>query len=278
MNEIKPDHTQSTASYVGRHGLRAAWAVMTHRSFSWFKVFIAREHRTVVVLNPKVGTTTFRNVVQRAYREVLGHRNLSNGLYRSIKKAREFPIPPPWDYIHAFSHSEQYNFYCFVRNPYSRLKSAWLDKLALGHETAYPPSIRGKVISRIRHFARDHDLPGQEEGSAVPFATFVAYVAAPTTGKRNHHWDEQYSILLMDCILYSQVFKMETQFAEGTKQILARLGVPESWTEEVLAKPINQSPKITQEVYTAELAAQVQRAFARDFAVLGYDADSWRGM
>lgn len=278
MSELKPDYTQGAESYVGRHRLRGAWAVMSHQHFSWFKVFIAPEHRTVVVLNPKVGTSTFRYLVQRAYREVLGRKNLSNGVYRLIKKAREFPIPPVWVYVHAFSHPEQYNFYCFVRNPYARLKSAWLDKLAIGHETAYPPSIRHTVIARIRRFARDHNLPGQEEGSAVPFATFVSYVVTHREGKQNHHWNEQYSILLMDCIGYSQIFKMETQFAEGTKQILARLGVPESWTEDVLAKPINRSPKIVQEVYTAELAAQVHRAFARDFAALGYHADSWRGL
>lgn len=259
-------------------GLRGAWGIITHRHFSPFKMFIAREHRTVVVLNPKVGSTSFRHVLQRAYREILGRKHMSNSCYRLFKKARDFPFSPPCDYLHAFSHPEEYTFYCFVRNPYARLKSAWNDKLAWGHESEYPPSVRGEVISHIRRFAADHDLPGQENGTGIPFSTFVAYVSTQETGKQNHHWDEQYSVLLMNRIQYSQIFKMESQFVDGTKVVLAQIGIPESWTEGALANPFNESRKATEQLYTPDLAAKVQFAFARDFSTLGYEVDSWKGI
>jgi hypothetical protein len=275
MNPLSP---QTAPQNLQPPGLQGALAVMTRRHFSPFRVFIARENRTVVILNPKVGTTSFRHVVQRAYREVLGRKDMSQGRYKLFRKARQFPFPPLRDYVHAFAHPEHYNFYCFVRNPYARIKSAWVDKLAFGHDSEYPPSIRDEVIVDLRRFARKHNLPGGENNSAVPFATFVAYIEAEETGKRNHHWDEQYSILFMDRIPYTQIFKMEGQFAEGMTHILLRLGVPESWASEVLAKPQNESRKINEAVFNEDFAARIQRIFARDFDALGYDTDSWRGM
>jgi len=275
MNPVAP----TTLSQVAvSPGVRSAWGVLTHRHFSPFKVFIARRHRTVVVLNPKVGSTSFRYVVQKAYREVLGRKHMSNVCYRMFKKAREFPFCAPHDYLHVFSHPEEYTFYCFVRNPYARLKSAWSDKFAWGHETEYPPSIRGRVIDGIRSFARERGLPGQEAGTAIPFSTFVTFVSSQETGKQNHHWDEQYSVLLMDRIHYAQIFKMETQFVEGTKKVLSQLGVAEAWTEATLANPCNESRKCTEELFTPTLAAKVQRSFARDFSTLDYAPDSWQGL
>ena len=259
-------------------GFRGALTLMLRPHFSPFRIFIARQQRTVVVLNPKVGTTSFRYVVGRAYREVFGRKDLSNGRYKLFPKARQFPFPPLRDYLHAFSHPDHYQFYCFVRNPYARLKSAWGDKLAFGHESGYPPSIRGKIVEDIQHFAREKGLPGGQTETALPFSTFVAYIEAQQTGKRNHHWDEQYSILFMDIIRYSQIFKMENEFALGMKVVLARLKVPEPWIEEALAQPRNESRKVNEAVFTPELAIRVQHIFEKDFSAFGYDTNSWQGM
>ena len=257
--------------------LRRVRAIITHPHFSPYKVLVARQQRTVVILNPKVGTTSFRHLITRAYQEVLGHRDPSDGHYKPIKKARQFPFASLRDYYHAFSHPEEYDFYCFVRNPYSRLKSAWVDKFAFGHQTGYPRSIRGKLIRQLRHFARSHDLAGGDKNSQVPFTTFVDYVAAQETGKRNHHWDAQHSVLMMDRIHYSQIFKMETQFAPGMTTIFARLGITEGWISEAMEKPQNESRKITESIFTPELAEQTRRIYARDFALFDYDVDSWKG-
>ncbi|HYE75233.1 MAG TPA: sulfotransferase family 2 domain-containing protein [Blastocatellia bacterium] len=257
-------------------GLHDAFTIMTRRHFSPFKVFLSREHHTVVVLNPKVGSTTFRNITQRAYREVLGRKNLSGGCYRLFKNAHKFPIAPLSDYAHAFSHPHDYKFYCFVRNPYARLKSAWQDKLAFGHVSGYPRSIRGKLVADIRRFARQQDLPGQKEDTAIPFSTFVNYIDSQEAGRRNHHWDEQYSVLLMDHISYTQVFKMETQFNEGVKHVFGSIGIPENWIEGALSERCNHCQQAAEGVFDEQLASSAQRIFARDFSTFSYDVESWR--
>ena len=40
-----------------------AWRVFRNRHFSLFKTYVNRERRTVVVLNPKVGTKSFRQAL-----------------------------------------------------------------------------------------------------------------------------------------------------------------------------------------------------------------------
>jgi len=257
--------------------LRRVRAIITHHHFSPYKVLVARQQRTVVILNPKVGTTSFRYLITRAYQEVLGHRDPSDNHYKPIKKARQFPFAPLRDYYHAFSHSEEYDFYCFVRNPYARLKSAWVDKFAFGHETGYPRSIRGKLIRGLRHFARSHNLPGGERNSPMPFSTFVNYIDAQETGKRNHHWDAQHAVLMMDRLYYAQIFKMETQFTQGMTTIFTRLGIAEDWINEAMEKPQNESRKISDSIFTPELAEQARRIYARDFELFDYDVDSWKG-
>ena len=263
--------------------VRRALRVIACRQFSPFKVFVAREHGVVVVLSPKVGTTTFRHVMRRAYCELLGRQDASDGRYKLFRKARQFPYSPVGDYFQVFGAPENYNFYGFVRNPYARLKSAWVDKWARGHEEGYPPSLRrvftGRSdLSQVRRFARQNQLAGARKNSAIPFATFVGFVAAQRTGTRNHHWDEQFCTLFMDRIRYAKLFKMESDFVSGTTEILGRIGVAENWAREALAQPRNQSRKFKGEVFTPELAETVQRIYARDFAALDYDVDSWRGL
>ncbi|MEO6906797.1 MAG: sulfotransferase family 2 domain-containing protein [Abditibacteriaceae bacterium] len=258
--------------------LRQVLGIFKRRHFSPYKVLVNRQHRTVVILNPKVGTTCFRHIAARAYVEVLGFKDPSDGRYQSLKKANYFPFAAIGDYYHAFSHPQEYDFYCFVRNPYARVKSAWVNKFANGHDSGYPRSIQGKLLNDMRHFAGSHQLPGSEPDSLVPFVTFLAYIGAHQDGKRNHHWDVQHDVLMTDVIHYSQIYKMETQFNDGIVTILNRLGVPASWTRQAMEKPLNQSKKVRETVFTPELAEQTKRIYGRDFQIFGYDEDSWKGM
>lgn len=263
---------------IPRSGLGTALKIATRPHFSPFKVYVNRPKRTVVILNPKVGTQSFRYILNRGLREVFGWLDASHGRYRMFSNAREFPFAPFRDYVHALSHPDEYQFFCFVRNPYNRLRSAWLNKLAFGHDEGYPRSTRQRVIGRLRRFAKAHNLPGGESNSSIPFPTFVAYVEQERAGHRDHHWDEQHSVLLMDVIRYSRVFKLETEFSEGMIHILTRIGFEEPWIEKTMRQPRNESTKFHETVFDASLAARVARIYARDFSNLGYDEDSWRGL
>jgi Sulfotransferase family len=259
-------------------GWRGFWIILRLRHFSPFKTYVNREHRTVVVLNPKVGTKTFRQALTDGMRQVKGIKDPSQGRYWYLKKAREFQFARIRDYAHAFRFAPEYQFFCFVRNPYARLRSAWQNKFAYGHLQGYSRSIRRRELGRLRRFAASAGLAGAAQNSAIPFESFVAYVESQATGSRDHHWDEQYCVLLMEHVRYERCFRMEGEFAEGLRQIFARIGLIGPAMEEILGTQRNTSPKDEAPVYTPALAARVHRLYARDFAIFGYAEGSWRGL
>jgi chondroitin 4-sulfotransferase 13 len=259
-------------------GWPAFFGMLRERHFSPFKTYVDRERRTVVVLNPKVGTKTFRQALVEGLREVRGLTDPSAGRYRLFRNARRFPFAPLADYAHALRFPEQYEFYCFVRNPYARLRSAWQNKFAYGHEKGYSRSIRRRELPRLRRFARGASLPGGRDGEAIPFATFLAYVEGQPAGRRDHHWDEQHRVLLMHRLRYARCFRMEHEFASGLAQILERLALAGPGLERLLSTQANASPRGQEPVFTEELARRAYAIYGEDFARFGYDADSWRGM
>jgi hypothetical protein len=259
-------------------GWRGFWRILRCRHFSPFKTYVNRERRTVVVLNPKVGTKSFRQALTDGMRMVFGVSDPSGGRYRLFRKAREFQFAPIRDYVHAFRFPGEYQFFCFVRNPYARLRSAWQNKFAYGHTGGYSRSIRRRELGRLRRFAATHGMAGGADGTAIPFETFLAYVESQPAGGRDHHWDDQYHVLLMDNIRYERCFRMEGEFTAGMRQIFERIGLTGPAMEQVYATQRNVSPKVEAPVYTAELAARVHRLYERDFAAFGYDAQSWQGL
>jgi hypothetical protein len=265
-------------SHESAPGWPGFWRILARRHFSPFKTYVNRERRTVVVLNPKVGTKSFRQVLTDAMRELRGTKDPSEGRYRLFKKAREFQFAPIRDYAHAFRFPGEYQFFCFVRNPYARLRSAWQNKFAYGHTQGYSRSIRRRELPRLRRFARSAGLPGGVDGAAIPFTTFLAYVESQPSGRRDHHWDDQHHVLLMQDIRYEQCFRMEGDFVPGMRRILERLALTGPVVEGLLTTRRNASPVEEEPVYDAELASRVHRLYARDFAIFGYTEDSWRGL
>ncbi len=48
---------------------------------------------------------------------------------------------------------------------------------------------------------------------------------------RDHHWDDQYHVLLMDDVQYTQWFRMEGDFTPGMRRIFERIGLAgERWS------------------------------------------------
>jgi hypothetical protein len=254
------------------------WRVLRRRHFSPFKTYVNRERRTVVILNPKVGTKTFRQALTDGMREVFGIADPSEGRYRLFKKAREFQFARLRDYAHAFRFPAEYQYFCFVRNPYARLRSAWQNKFAHGHLQGYSRSIRRRELGRLRRFAQAGGMAGGIDGTAIPFETFLAYVESQPAGQRDHHWDEQYHVLLMDDVRYTAWFRMEGEFSDGMRRIFERIGFTHEVMDRLLATQKNVSSREDAPVYDAALAARVQRLFARDFTTFGYAPDSWRGL
>lgn len=266
---------ESTSPSVSSPLARVA-SVVARRHFSPYKLYVRRDHRLAVCLNPKVGTTTFRKVLVEALQNA-GEKPFL-GSHWPLNTTRRYMTAPFADYWDALAHSEKYRFRCFVRNPYARLLSAWNDKMVKGHSSEqYPRSMR-PLVPRIRRFAESRNLPGSDSSAAIPFSTFVTYVESQSEGRRNQHWDTQSSVLLVELIDYERVYKMETDFVSGMSEIFSELDLPADWAVEKLKKPENASGRVKERVFDEALAERVFRIYEVDFDRFGYDPHSWRDL
>lgn len=158
--------------------------------------------------------------------------------------------------------------FCFVRNPYDRLFSAYKSKI--GDPNGDPNYLEEQ--EEMREMFEYPERDGHRVG-IVAFRDFVRYVHA---GNRwyDGHWCPQVRRLAIEKISYDFIGRFET-FQRDFKALLVRLGAP----AEVVAsaeKVHGQTAKIClSAVYDRELADIVYAIYKDDFEAFDYDHDSW---
>lgn len=151
--------------------------------------------------------------------------------------------------------------FCFVRNPYDRLVSAWKSKLVSDQDEGY-----GWLRGLIR------DATGQP---AISFRDAFDYVTgADAVARRDPHWLPQVTLLRPDLVSYDEIGRFET-FSEDFRRIFGRVGAP----PKVMAMAdtrYNATPDSDwRDCFDTELAARVHDFYREDFAAFGYSGDSW---
>ena len=146
-----------------------------------------------------------------------------------------------------------------VRNPYTRLVSAWTNKVVLCE-----PGVREEYLE-IKG-----QLPGLHDKPLISFPEFVAYVADKCDLRTcNNHWRRQVDHTFFPAMNFSLVVKIE-QLEEGLQKFERHLGSPHSLVADGRNKSISSKPGL----YTKELADKVYSLYREDFEVLGYDRNT----
>lgn len=148
----------------------------------------------------------------------------------------------------------------FVRNPYTRLLSAWKNKVMVcepGYEQVYI-DVKGS-------------LPPLSKKSLVTFDQFVEYISTRCDLRTcNPHWRRQCDHLFLSALNFSFIGKIENM-AEGLRHFEQHLGLGHALT----AHARNSSPGFDGEGYDKTLADKVHLLYQSDFDTLGYDRDAW---
>jgi len=159
--------------------------------------------------------------------------------------------------------------FCFVRNPYYRLFSAYKSKI-LSETDGHYGRIRDEIRIQNKYPVRDGHPAGM-----VAFRDFVRYVIGIRDRRRDSHWRSQARLLMLDVIDYSFIGRVE-KFPEDFKNVLSRLGLPEGSMVLDPSEVVNPTVGIYHAaVFDRKMADQVYRAFKVDFEAFGYDRDSW---
>jgi hypothetical protein len=159
--------------------------------------------------------------------------------------------------VAALSSPDWFRF-CFVRNPYDRLVSAFKSKLSSDSDEYY-------------QWLRD---AVRERYGRIDFAESFDFLAADY-GRRDPHWRPQVELLHPEVIAYDVIGRFEN-FAHDFRRVFTRLGAPSDIVAIAEVRHNATADTNVSDFYDADLAARVYEFYEADFAAFGYDRDSWR--
>ena len=250
----------------------AARKADVHQSFSYHG-WVVPEYKCVCMTVPKVACTTVKVTLyylagNPAPTESNHVHGLDVGLFLrkySTEEIVEILTSPEWVR------------FCFVRNPYHRLLSAYKSKIGNPSDSQYL-WLHDAIREKLNYPAGD-GCPRAK----VTFADFVRFLSE-CGGKVRYelkpdaiydgHFNAQSRILMQDLIKYDFIGRFEN-FADDFKTVLTRLGAPEE-TIALASEKRNATAHVPlNAAYSRELAALALELYRDDFEAFKYDRDCW---
>lgn len=202
--------------------------------------------RLAYVNNPKVACSTIKLALQRA--------ELGNADHLPETSVHDHVASPlrTWPDVTGAGDLEGCFTFSFVRNPFARLRSAYLNKIVTGQKQGRP-----------------REMAGFDRSYCPSFEEFVLAICAQGPQAQNPHWRMQAVNLSLDVIRYDVIAPLE-EFALYWNRIAARFGLP--------ARPMRAGRQTLPEAqqaldFTNEMTRAVTRCYAPDFAHFGYSHD-----
>jgi hypothetical protein len=155
--------------------------------------------------NPKVASTTILYVLQTAERN--GTPPLLAHLHdRAVSPLRSFGRHAPAE---AVLTGDAYFKFAYVRNPFTRIFSCYLDKMVKDQAE------RRRLAPMLGFSPDDHPT----------FREFLDAIHAQPEERRDSHWANQSYLLQMNNIAYDFIGRYES-FAQSFPLVLKRIGIP----------------------------------------------------
>ena len=178
-------------------------------------------------------------------------------------------LDQPTDTVVDMLTSPEYFRFGFVRNPYSRLVSAWMSKLAWEND-GYED-----VREAVREAFDYPTVDGRRVGT-VSFRDSVELLLDPSTASLfDPHWHRQVDVLMVDVTELDFVGRFEN-FATDFSTVLERLGAPPHVSELATTVTDATTPIPLSAAYDSDLASRVHDHYLADFERYGYNEHSWR--
>jgi Sulfotransferase family len=220
-----------------------------------YAVNISTTHKYMYVETPKVGCTTVKSILIRAEfdrdfefsdDEHVHRRNLSPLLNpRQVGKFADF------------IKGDIFKF-CFVRNPYTRLLSNYLDKIA------NPVARREKIALRI---ASQLDI--ESDTRPISFPEFVQAVVEQPIELMDSHWRVQYYQTFQGTLRYDFIGRFEN-FREDLVLVCEKIGIDfDKWYRIEAVHATNAAMRLDQ-FYDQHLRDLVYSKYRVDFEHFGY--------
>lgn len=169
--------------------------------------------------------------------------------------------------LYKILKSDVFFKFCFVRNPYSRVISAYNDKILFPFQTNEYARTHYKILK----WAQSKSLNSNH--GFVTFDTFIRYICQQEFFEMDRHWMPQYVALWYPIIDYSFIGRYE-DFIDDFGYVLKKIQASDTLIDTIGLK---ENPGSGIEVsFTEEIANIFHAKFIKDFKLYGYKQHSWK--
>jgi len=224
-----------------------------------YNISVSTRHRYIFYETPKVACSTIKRLLMlnEGYWHLVHDEVSAKPDQFDQLHLREFsPLLNPkqlYPFRPLIEGTEFFKF-CFVRNPYSRLLSAYLDKIVNKREQ----------LRQIKQVLGRPMFPDQP----VSFAEFIHAVADTPVTMMDPHWKVQYNHLEGDSIAFDFIGRFENLDADMA-EVGRRVGLDMTHYRDHSPHRSGADNKV-EDYYTDELRALVYKVYEADFETFGY--------
>ncbi|MGD1898123.1 MAG: sulfotransferase family 2 domain-containing protein [Phormidesmis sp.] len=226
-----------------------------------YSVNISEKSSFIYIETAKVACSTIKRTLQDLETEVLGLPPMP--VVRNVHKKPESPLLSPDDigldnFCEMLKDAHILKF-AFVRNPYTRALSAYLDKIK--KESAE----REKIAKRL-NVSSDTD---------ISFETFLTCVSETPIHEMDHHWRPQSYQLMSDLIEYDFIGRFEN-LSVDLEKVLKKIYSDSEVGDRTVKR---YSPHSTQadarlpHFYTEVAVSLVKKVYQKDFDNFDYSLE-----
>lgn len=221
-----------------------------------YNVHISKRYQYLYTETPKAACSTIKLILQRMELDSPGlfHTNIEDIHNR---KCSPLLMPSHFRPFDAFVARSDIFKFCFVRNPYSRLLSAYLNKIK---------GNRPEKLDVLIHLNSNYPDLEQE----ISFPAFIDIIRNQTPREMNTHWRPQYYQTFQNQISYDFVGRLEN-FDADLSYVLSKFrpNYAEFISNEL--RHATGADDLLNEYYTPELGKIVREIYEVDFESFGYD-------
>ncbi len=220
-----------------------------------YSVHISLKNKYIYVETPKAGCSTVKHTLIRAELE---DPEFSYAEPRLMHERPLSPLLTPLqlgDFSRYFASDGFFKF-CFVRNPYERLLSGYLDKITRPTEQrtwlAQKIGLRNEI---------DHEMT---------FAEFVSVICGQHPREMDNHWRPQYYQTFQGKMKYSFVGRAET-LLDDFRFVGNEIGIDIDQYLRVETRHAQRSKSKLAKYYDVDLQEMVAEKYRLDFETFGYE-------
>ena len=223
-----------------------------------YDINISLRHKYVYVETAKVGCSTIKDTLQRLE---LDYPEMLRDDFEDIHRRKYSPLISPSQTcgLDRLLQNPDFFIFCFVRNPYTRLLSVYLDKIVRGLPE------KGEILIAMgldpSHLSRE-----------ISFQEFVDVVCEQSLSQMNPHWRVQYYQTFQDFISYDFIGRLEN-FQNDCSYVFSKIreDYADYYRSEV--RHSTNSSSLLSQFYSTDIKEKAFAKFQIDFEYFGYDKD-----